>query len=132
MPSGYGAFFFDELLRQAVPSTFDATRYPSHEAWQAAVANSDVRLQWDPDHNPHGTPVQRRAVQLGLRGQLLREYGTEQIISIEDLSDFVHTQRRHISADKLAALLTPQERIYQPADASTANAAGVERPPDSI
>lgn len=121
--------FFDELLRQAVPSTFDATRYPSHETWQAAVANSDVRLQWDPDHDPYGAPVQRRAVQLGVRGKMLRQYGTEQIISIEDLTDFARTQHQHVESNTLTGLLTPQERIYCPADACAAHAVGIDSMP---
>lgn len=118
--------FFDELLRQAVPSTFDGTRYTSHEAWQAAVTNSAVRLQWDPDHDPYGAPVQRRALQLGLRGDMLRQYGTEQIISIEDLTDFARTQHQHVESGNLAELLTPQERIYGLADARSANVVGID------
>lgn len=29
-----------------------------------------VRLQWDPDHDPSGAPVKRRAIQLGLRAEV--------------------------------------------------------------
>ena len=43
---------FDEILRLAVHSTFMPEVYGTHEAWQRAVAGSDVRLQWDPDHGP--------------------------------------------------------------------------------
>src|SRR5207253_2848436 len=39
--------FFDALLAQAVPSSFDPTAFGSREEWAAAVANSDVRRQWD-------------------------------------------------------------------------------------
>lgn len=46
--------FFERLVREAVPSTFDALDYPSREAWQEAVGRSEVRLQWDPDHSPRG------------------------------------------------------------------------------
>ena len=35
------------------------------------MAASEVRLQWDPDHDPHGRPLARRALQLGLRGEAL-------------------------------------------------------------
>jgi hypothetical protein len=55
--------FFDGLLSQAVASTFDPTRFGSREEWQKAVTHSSVRLQWDPDHDAHGAPQQRRAVQ---------------------------------------------------------------------
>jgi Domain of unknown function (DUF4291) len=104
--------FFDELLRQAVPSSFDPTRYDLHSDWQAAVQRSDVRLQWDPDHDPQGRPLQRRAIQLGLRGAALRAYGESCAISIDDITPFVLRQ-----ADNLAqglALELPSERPYSP------------------
>src|SRR5579885_1065943 len=62
---------FDEILRQAVHSSFVPEVYGSEDAWRRAVAGSDVRLQWDPDHDPAGRPVERRAIQLGLRGGVL-------------------------------------------------------------
>jgi hypothetical protein len=31
------------------------------------VARSEVRLQWNPDHDPTGNKLERRALQLGLR-----------------------------------------------------------------
>lgn len=31
---------------------------------------SSVRLQWDPDHHPDGSPRRRRAIQLGLRNDV--------------------------------------------------------------
>src|SRR5689334_8661914 len=43
---------FDEILRQAVHSSFVPEVYGSEDAWRRAVAGSDVRLQWDPDHGP--------------------------------------------------------------------------------
>jgi hypothetical protein len=59
---------FDRVLAAAVPSHFDQRLYPTEQDWKAAVADSEVRLQWDPDHGPAGDPLPRRAIQLGLRG----------------------------------------------------------------
>src|SRR5690242_2664228 len=67
--------FFDEILATAVASSFGASGFASHEEWSEAVAKSDVRLQWDPDHDPSGAPLERRAIQLGLRGEMLRRFG---------------------------------------------------------
>lgn len=105
--------FFDEVLEAAVASSFGASGFNNHEEWQLAVANSDVRLQWDPDHDPHGACVARRAVQLGLRGEMLRRYGTEAILGIEDITPFVIEQRAHLQ-NELSNLQTPTERAYQP------------------
>ncbi|MEZ0275169.1 MAG: DUF4291 domain-containing protein [Roseimicrobium sp.] len=117
--------FFDELLRLAVPSGFLPGRFATREEWQAAVASSEVRLQWDPDHDPSGNPVERRAVQLGLRGDALRRYGQQELISIEDITPFVAEQRQHLSQG-FAELHTPEERVYQPGDQVAAITVGLE------
>lgn len=120
--------FFDELLRMAVPSGFDGRRYASRQEWQAAVGSSDVRLQWDPDHDPNGNPIERRAVQLGLRGVTLRKYVQEGLIGIEDITPFVAAQRQHLKVD-IAELHTPDERVYGPLDHKAAIGAGMEGAP---
>jgi hypothetical protein len=108
--------FFDSLLAQAVPSTFDADQFGNRDEWAAAVARSDVRLQWDPDHFPTGEKCERRAVQLGLRGTALEAYGKREIVQIIDVSLFIAEQRANIHAWKNGKLLTPAERVYVPAN----------------
>lgn len=103
--------FFDEVLRDAVPSSFDPARHASHDDWKTAVEHSDVRLQWDPDHDPLGRPLERRAVQLGLRGRALRRYGEEALLGIDDITPFVIAQRAHLR-DGFAGLVMPRERVY--------------------
>lgn len=117
--------FFDGLLRLVVPSGFDPRRFATREEWQAAVASSAVRLQWDPDHDPSGSPVERRAVQLGMRGAALRQYGEKELISVEDITLFVADQRRNLT-DGLAELHTPEEKTYHPEDREAATAVGIE------
>jgi hypothetical protein len=106
--------FFDWLLSRAVPSAYDATAFPDREDWSRGVKKSDVRLQWDPDHDPGGNKVARRAIQLGLRGEALRRYGLEEAIEVLDITPFVAEQRdrRHDPA----ALQTPVETVYLPRD----------------
>ncbi|MEO8611336.1 MAG: DUF4291 domain-containing protein [Chloroflexota bacterium] len=110
---------FDEILRQAVHSTFAPKVYDTHDEWQSAVSRSAVRLQWDPDHNPSGNPVERRAIQLGLRGKVLAQYAREWILHIEDISDFAHEQYAHVKNRHLNHLLTPREAVYPVIDAQT-------------
>ncbi|MFO0737219.1 MAG: DUF4291 domain-containing protein [Labilithrix sp.] len=100
---------FDEILAAAVPSSWDRDRYVDRAAWQDAVAASDVRLQWDPDHAPSGAPLERRAIQLGLRGSFLARYAREWIVGIEDISPIVARERANIGT---ADLLVPAERVY--------------------
>ncbi len=116
--------FFDDLLRAAVPSSFDPSCFSSHGAWQEAIRHSDVRLQWDPDHAPDGTAPERRALQLGLRGEALRHYGAQQAMAITDITDFVHAQAAALRHGD-AALHVPEERVYVP-EATAARAIGLD------
>ncbi len=118
--------FFDELLAQAVPSSFEGGQYASHEEWRLAVRKSCVRLQWDPDHHPSGASLPRRALQLGLRGKTLEDYGKNQIIGIEDISSFVAEQRERASRERLDELLLPVERVYTPDDTAAMVKLGIE------
>lgn len=117
--------FFDEVLRLVVPSYYDSRQCATRDDWQAAVATSEVRLQWDPDHDPAGKPVERRAVQLGLRGSILLRYGEQELVSVEDITPFVAEQRQHLR-DGFADLLTPEERVYVPRDTDVAIAVGID------
>jgi hypothetical protein len=112
---------FEEMLHAAVPSTFQSCLFADPVEWKAAVVGSDVRLQWDPDHQPDGTKTVRRAIQLGLRGEFLRSYAKEWIIGIDDISGFVAEQRRHVLMGDLGALVTPRETVF-PVDAARAPA----------
>jgi hypothetical protein len=118
---------FDEILAQAVPSSFDSRRYKNMENWKAALATSEVRLQWDPDHAPDGKPQARRAIQLGLRGKMLRRYAAEEVVKVEDLSSLVAEQREHLRND-LSKLKTPRERIYTPRRDDAIRAIGLDDP----
>ncbi len=105
--------FFDELLRAAVPSSYDTSAYRDREAWQHDVAKSDVRLQWDPDHAPDGARLPRRAVQLGLRGSTLARFASQEILEVIDMSPFVEAQRLLLH-DNWDELMTPIETVYVP------------------
>jgi hypothetical protein len=112
--------FFDGLLARAVTSSWDSSGRTTHDKWKAAVASSDVRLQWDPDHDPHGKPLSRRAIQLGLRGAALDAFGRRELLEVVDMTNFVAEQRSHLRQAELAQLKTPAERIYVPDDVSIA------------
>ena len=105
--------FFDRLLREAVASSFDALRHASHDAWSRAVASSEVRLQWDPDHAPDGAKLPRRAVQLGLRGSALEALATTELVEVIDMRPFVDAQRPHaLAGAPWSELHTPVEDVY--------------------
>lgn len=102
---------FDQILASAVHSNFVPAVYGSTTEWEQAVKNSEVRLQWDPDHHPSGAKLERRAIQLGLRGTVLASYARDWIVNIEDISEFVQQQRQYLGGDRLE-LLIPHETVY--------------------
>ena len=104
--------FFDKLLADAVPSSFRPERYATEADWKRAVAGSDVRVQWDPDHHPSGAKLERRAVQLGLRGDVLEQFARRELVEVMDISAFVSEQRGVLAAAGVAGLVTPRERVY--------------------
>jgi hypothetical protein len=116
---------FDELLARAVPSSWVRELYPTEEEWSRAVGRSDVRLQWDPDHHPSGAKLDRRAIQLGLRGEALAAFGQRELLEVIDLSEFVAEQRAKLEGSGVAAITTPRERVYRPADESCAQRLGL-------
>ncbi|WP_281180892.1 DUF4291 domain-containing protein [Chondromyces crocatus] len=117
---------FDWILKEAVHSSYAAEVYGTREAWASAVRRSDVRLQWDPDHAPGGAKVERRAIQLGLRGQALAHFADEWIVGLEDISGFVAEQRRHAQEGDFARLVTPREKVYPVMDPAVARKLGLK------
>ncbi len=110
---------FDSILAQAVHSKYIPEIYENQADWNRSVKNSDVRLQWDPDHSPTGGKLTRRAIQLGLQGETAIKYAQEFIVSIEDISEFVTKQRQHVSAQNQDRLMTPSESPYPVNDSTT-------------
>lgn len=118
--------FFEDLLRAAVVSSHADDSVETREAWQARVRSSEVRLQWDPDHDPAGGKLERRALQLGLRGATLRAYATTEVREIIDMTPFVAEQRARARHTGWADLQTPVEEVYRLADPAVAANIGLD------
>ena len=87
-----------------------------------------MRLQWDPDHDPAGNKVERRAVQLGLRGPVLKSFGKRELLEVIDMTEFVASQRSNASAPGFPELVTPAECVYLPADDAIRQRLGLDAP----
>ncbi|CAF3030331.1 unnamed protein product [Rotaria socialis] len=82
-----------------------------------------IRLQWDPDYDPHGTPIPyRRAIQLDLK-KVDSFLDGRDILRIVDITSFVKNQytnavliKGHRRRDQLDQLRVPIEHIYEPVD----------------
>ena len=83
---------FIKLVDQGVESSYSSEMTFSREEWSKKIATSEVRIQWDPDHDLDGRPLARKAIQIGLRGEALEQFHAS-ITKIEDITPFVETQR---------------------------------------
>lgn len=103
---------FRNYLAHSVYTSFDQTEGISHEEWRNELENSNIRLQWDPDHDPHGLKQERRAIQIGLRDDFIRSFAKEDILLIEDISQFVKEQYKFIQNRQLENLTVPAEKPF--------------------
>jgi len=101
------------ILNNSVRTTFTDTYYETEREWQKELRLKNVRLQWDPDHNPSGNPINRKAIQLGLKGDMLEKFARHQIQHIMDITPFVSEQKVNVDAKALDKLLVPVERVLE-------------------
>ncbi len=116
---------FEEILKQATISSFDNMLFETRESWQQELNKTQVRLQWDPDHNPYGNNLTRKAIQLGLKGDILKKFCTEWIIKIDDITSFVKEQYEYVKSKRLEELQVPVEEIIQVTDENICKRIGV-------
>lgn len=102
---------FDFAVNNAVASSIGASGL-SAEEWKRRVACSDIRVQWDPEKDIFGNSLPYRSIQLGLRGQAVRDYVSDWIVHISDITDYVREldEKRQSGAD--IGELIPKEKIY--------------------
>jgi hypothetical protein len=117
---------FETILNEAVLSSFDSKYYIDHEHWKRELNTKEVRIQWDPDHDPYGHKMERRAIQVGLKGKILENFGKQQIKRIEDITDFVKLQKKSVDKKQLDKLLVPFETIFKPASIHLAEKIGID------
>lgn len=103
---------FHNYLENAVYTSYDQTEGISHDEWRDELENSNVRLQWDPDHDPYGAKQERRAIQIGLRDNFIHSFAKNDILLIEDISAFVKEQREFVQNHQLENLIIPAEKPF--------------------
>ena len=101
---------FETYLKNAVYTSFNQVEGMTQEDWQNEVKTSNVRLQWDPDHDPYGVKLERRAIQIGLRNEFIKTFAKEDILLIEDISDFVANEYENVKNNTLEKLMIPAEK----------------------
>ena len=103
---------FDKAVRSAVISSYSEDCGISKEEWQHLVKDSDVRIQWDPEKDVDGNNLPFRSIQLGLRGEAVKEYVNDWIVNITDITDLVKEMNSLRMAREDISRMLPEERVY--------------------
>ncbi|SMF75416.1 protein of unknown function [Paenibacillus uliginis N3/975] len=103
---------FHEILENVVLSSFEESVYGSHENWRSQLEISEVRCQWDPDRDIYGKPLDRRAIQLGLKGNMVLNYVNNWIVKISDITEEVIEIRESIKSNTFGVSMLPSEHEY--------------------
>lgn len=103
---------FDFIVQNAVLSTYKSSMGISFSEWQELIRSSDIRCQWDPERDIWGRPLEYRSIQLGLRGDAVKKYVNEWIVSIADITDYVRSLDEKRQQGEDITHLLPEEKIY--------------------
>ena len=103
--------YFNKLLEKAVLTSPDSASYTGMQ-WEKAFDETTVYCQWDPDRDTNGNAIHRAAIQIGLKGDALREFLDLSICRIEDLTPSVKKWNEQRKNGKLNTKNLPIERIY--------------------
>jgi hypothetical protein len=100
--------------------------YATQENWKTELDKTSVRLQWDPDHDPYGNKQERKAIQIGMKGEVLKKFCSEWIVKIEDITDFVKEEYKKVLANKIEEVNVPYEEVIDLNDATIEQRIGIQ------
>ncbi len=117
---------FKTILSKATATSFDKSLFTSEEEWKNELGKTEVRLQWDPDHDPFGNKQERKAIQIGMKGDILKKFCTEWITGIEDITEFVRKEHEKILNNGIDELDIPYEEVIELNDIKIEQRIGVD------
>ncbi len=118
---------WEQALGMATLTTFEPAVYGDFDAWRRSLEVAPVRVQWDPERDLRGRPLERRAIQVGLSRQIVERYVGEWTQQIRDITPFVRSLRRLLDTGDAAQAQRhlPRERLY-PTPRALAQRLGIE------
>lgn len=103
---------FSNILENAVLSAFKAEMHGQYKNWKSQLEESQIRCQWDPDRDIYGNALDRRAIQLGLKGSMVKNYVSDWIVEIRDITNTVIEIRESITSKTFEKSMLPIEHEY--------------------
>lgn len=104
---------FEKILSQAIPTSFDDNIFTSKQEWKRSLDRSEVRYQWDPDRDLSLRPLERRALQLGIRGSMVHNYVNSWILELEDVTELAHSIQVAVINKQKDIPNVPEEVLYE-------------------
>ncbi len=104
---------FDEILSKAVLTSDESSIFESFTDWKKSFKSSQVYCQWDPDRDIWGNPIGRKAIQVGIKGQVVKDYIEKWIYSISDITSDVTKMKNQKNSGSLNKDLLPKEKILK-------------------
>ncbi len=103
---------FTEIIDQSIGTHWDQEVFSTEDDWQRNLNRSDVIHQWDPERDIVGKRLDRQAIQIRIRGTVIRKYVSDYIIGVEDVSPLVHEIGRIRKSGASDYPELPEERAY--------------------
>lgn len=105
---------FEWALGNSCLTQFDAGIHGNSDSWKKDLADSPVRIQWDPERNVNFEPLKFSTIQFGLGPEVVEAYIDEWIKVIEDLTPLTKTIKKLVQEGEheVASSLFPKESIY--------------------
>jgi hypothetical protein len=102
---------FLAILRQGVSTSYEPTIHQTEAEWRSALSKTDVMYQWDPDRDWKHRKLSRRAIQIGLQGEIVKQY-VGWIIGVQDATPLAHQCQRDAEKGSKSPAQYPDERVY--------------------
>lgn len=101
-----------EILEQSIETHFNPNIFENEDIWQSSLNKSDVIHQWDPERDLDGRPLDRQAIQVGIRGEVIKKYVESYILKVEDVTDLAKEIGLVVKAKTNNFPEVPEEKYY--------------------
>ncbi len=101
-----------EILSQSIETSWNPEIYQEEWQWQDALNQSEVIHQWDPERDLAGKKTGRSAIQIGIRGEIIKKYVAEYITTVQDVTDLAKTIGKFVKGNKIDFEGGPEEKEY--------------------
>ncbi len=99
---------FDSLLERAVLTSPEN----NSDSWEKDFKETTVYCQWDNDRSISGKALNRYAIQIGIKSDILKDFISSGIYKITDLTPFVKKWNEQRKSGKTDLKNFPAEKIY--------------------